>query len=269
MIWENHFAKGTQLTRVPVSELTVENGLKETRLFALKRKTEESRLVAIVSLQIKSLLDFLNLKTTMNPDQVIDTAEIIVSTYDDFSFTAIMDCFQKIKTNQEPFKNNFYERLDGRKLLSFFDIYRDYQLDFLQRKHEDKKVTSDFSLKGIKNKQFAEQLSLLKRKLIVKNNSSEPKTEASPINEMIQEWLKEYDELKLKGKLPKKIVSAQEYLRFKQSQLKSNKSFKVTDSVVQKWANEFWELRDKDKLHENINTYTEYFEYRIQLQTKG
>lgn len=295
--------------RVPVRELSIQNGLQEQRLFQLKRTHTEAELVLIVIKQIGSLIKFLNIKKTFNEEQILDTAEIIVADYDDFSLTAIMDCFHKIKTAKAPFDKKFYESIDGRKLLELFNLYRNAQSEFLEEKHQERKANQGNVLKqafmispndfkdgklkkkkkevmsevqkltnkiryeaSIKRSPFLQQ-QLLQQKANEGKASSEEieqlenlikkkeERDVNPINQLCQEWFAEFDKLEKKGKLPNKILTANDYLIFKQSEIKVENNI-ITDETMRAWSDEFFQLREKGKLPDGIDTYSKYFEWK-------
>ena len=125
------------MVRVPLSQITTDVGLQELRLFQLKKHVPELELIAILSLQLETLKDFLNVKANFTDNQILDTAELILQEYDDLSFTAIMDCLKLIKLGRPPFHKELYAAIDGRQVFAFLDKYRVYISELLESRHRD------------------------------------------------------------------------------------------------------------------------------------
>lgn len=109
--------------RIPNIHVNIEAGLKEHRLYHLKKTFEQKELTGIIALQITDLQEFLNVKSNMSAKQVFDTAELIVEEHEFMSFTLIQDCFNKIKKAEKPFDGSMYGSLDGRKIMEALQKY--------------------------------------------------------------------------------------------------------------------------------------------------
>jgi hypothetical protein len=143
--------------------ITKESGLAERRLFQLKFTQKAKSLVIMVSLQIQDLLDFFGFKNSMNANQILDTAEFIVDSYDNFSLRAIQHCFNMLKKGDPPFDKELYNTLNGAKILRFLKEYDAFIDDYLFSEATFKTETDkfraddrkDFTTQKIGNLSFA------------------------------------------------------------------------------------------------------------------
>lgn len=218
--WKKHFDGDIQ-SRIPISALSVQSGLEDRRFFVMKKHVDELLLIAVIAKQIEDLKSFLNLKSNFNSNQILDTAEIILQKYDDMSFTALMDCFSRIKTANPPFNGKLYESIDGRKVFEFLDTYRNYQIDYLENAHLDRKASSDFALDDLKNAdpKVVESLSKLTEKIRVDAILNKPEYRSTfkqtESEELVQEWIQEFHQLTVKE--PEKVPAGglEEFLESK------------------------------------------------------
>lgn len=191
--------------------ISVGHGLKDLRLFMMKKHATDIELGAVLMLQIRSLRDFLNVRKTMTEDQIGETAHMIMDEYDDFSFTAIMDCFNKIKRSRPPFHEKLYESLDGRKIMEYLSIYRAYQSEFLENAHKDRQQQSEFNISALakyekdetgelkpKNDKVIKGLQSLAHKLRVDamNDREKEYYERSQMDEMVKGWILDFDKIR-------------------------------------------------------------------------
>ena len=123
-----HLAGGKRISN---SIVTKEYALQEPCMFQLKNTMDVQTLEAVISLQIRNLLEFFNFKNTMNADQILDTAEFIVQDFDGLSLRAIQHCFNMIKKSEYPFNKELYNTINGHKILQFLAEYDKYIDDYL------------------------------------------------------------------------------------------------------------------------------------------
>lgn len=159
--WLNHLKNGS---RIPKEMITVEASISDRRFFLQKKIVSQKELGAIVMLQIESLQNFLNIKNKLGPDQIGETAALILSEYDDLNFTAIEDCFNRIKLAKAPFNDTLYESIDGRKILTFLERYRNYQIEFLEQKRLDEKQLAN-STEILQNDVFSSSISKISEQM--------------------------------------------------------------------------------------------------------
>lgn len=197
--WVQHYGKD-MAARVPMSMINVQQGLEDPRLFFLKKNTPESELVAILSLQIKDLANFLNISKNFSAMQMVDTAELILAEFDDLSFTAIQDCVNKIKTAKPPFDGPLYQSIDGRKLLEYFHRYRDHQIDMLEEQHHQTKVSEPEGFTNFKNPAIAEKLKGLSESLTrlnalskIEKDKLKPSPERTELDKQIHQWTNDFN----------------------------------------------------------------------------
>lgn len=98
------------------------------------------KLVALVSVMIKDLQDFLEPSRKMSAKAIMDTAELIVDEYLVFSLDMIVDCFRKVKAAKPPFDDEVYGALSGRKIMQWLGKYDKYVMGILNREAYEEKV---------------------------------------------------------------------------------------------------------------------------------
>lgn len=133
--WKQNFAGDMVISN---TQITIDAGLKETRLTALKKTVERVELIGIIVLQITDLLDFLGMQSKMSAKQIFDTAEFIIDDYDNFSFTGVQHCFNMIKKSEAPFNDTLYNSITGRKIIDWLHKYDTFVDDYLFQEAESK-----------------------------------------------------------------------------------------------------------------------------------
>ena len=106
----------------------------------LTKAVGRDKLVALVSVMIKDLQDFLEPSRKMSAKAIMDTAELIVDEYEVFSLDMIVDCFRKVKTAKPPFDDEVYGALSGRKIMQWLSRYDQYVMDMLNRESYEAKA---------------------------------------------------------------------------------------------------------------------------------
>lgn len=192
--WVTHF-KGDITNRIPNSQISVSAGLKDTRLFQLKSSVSEQPLIVVLAKQIESLKDFLNVKSNLTSEQILDTSELILSDFDDMSFTAIMDCFNSVKKGKKPFNDTLYEALDGRKILMFLDKYRDHQIEHLETVHADRKQLSEFKFRPSNNTAHIKDCKKLLDTLKKVSPNIKPDRVELENDDLVLSWIKDFEAL--------------------------------------------------------------------------
>lgn len=183
-------------------------------------KVPSFELAKIVSEQIRQFNNFINSAQGLSPNQIADTTELIIEEYSDLSITSIADCMNRIKLSKPPFDAKLYERVDGRKILSMLNLYRDYQLQEIQQFNKDQGADLEMNTRMMSNdvavykdlKNVVKEMRLKKVNDILKNTKQR---ELSGIDKLTHEWIDEFHKLKQKDKLPPKIILVDQYIQLK------------------------------------------------------
>jgi len=99
-------------------------------LVKIKTELGEKSILTILKIYIVDLNEFLNLARKMQPEQINQTAQLIL---DEFYYLKISDLsfiFKRIKTG---FYGSFYESLDGLKLMEIFYRYAQERADLIEK----------------------------------------------------------------------------------------------------------------------------------------
>lgn len=224
---------------------------------------------------IRTLILYTAKQFKWSKDMEVQEASVIaLDLYDRFKTETIEDItlmFAKARKGelkdritQNPIKLN--GRIDNETI---FNIIVPAYLDLKSQERENAYIKKK-NQKEAGNVELTEgqkkQLTNLKKVMLKKIRTPESKPvkkQLSPVNELCQEHFREYDRLKRyePDKIPKRITSSYDYLKFQFSKMK-HQNKPLTNGTVQKWAKEFWELRDQDKLPDGIDTYSKYFEFK-------
>lgn len=107
-------------------------------LASIKKAHGEKLSLAIIKTWIINLNDFLNISRKMTPAQIEETAEMIMADFYHYKTSDIALVFQRIKTG---YYGQFYESIDGMKILDMFYKYEEertgYFMNENERKHYD------------------------------------------------------------------------------------------------------------------------------------
>jgi len=101
---------------------------KSDSLAVINKKVGKETSLLILETWIVNLNDFLNISRKMTPEQIKETADMI---YDEFYYLKISDIsliFKRIKTG---FYGEFYESIDGMKLLKMFADYSQERVNMI------------------------------------------------------------------------------------------------------------------------------------------
>lgn len=116
--------------------------------------------IEIITYGISSLLGFLGLKQSMNPDQILMTAELLLEDYSDIPIDALKLFFRNVAKGKY---GQTYNSIDGQKLLiwfrQFYDEYMHELLEVKQREHEANKSDKYSLLETIVSHKVEEILS--------------------------------------------------------------------------------------------------------------
>ena len=123
-----------------VKKVETKKALEAPRIMHLTKAVGRDKLVALVSVMIKDLQDFLEPSRKMSAKAIMDTAELIVDEYEVFSLDMIADCFRKVKTAKPPFDDEVYGALSGRKIMQWLGRYDQYVMDMVNREAYEKKA---------------------------------------------------------------------------------------------------------------------------------
>jgi hypothetical protein len=86
----------------------------------IKKATGSETAQAYIEMWIINLLNFVNVGKTMNDDQVFETAMMILAEYPFLNIADINLVFKMAKLGK---MGQFYDRLDGQVILSWFETY--------------------------------------------------------------------------------------------------------------------------------------------------
>ncbi len=153
-------------------------------------------------------------------------------------------------------------RLDNETIFNqIVPAYLDLKAEQREVNYQNKKAIKPPKTEPLTPEQKKEFAKIKKSVTKIGTPKETKKPTPTTLDNMYQEWTAEYDKLKLEGKLPKRIVTLDDYwkLKLKEIEVKDNT---ITHAQMQKWANEFWELREQNKLPEGIKTYTQFFEWK-------
>lgn len=94
--------------------------LKVPSIGILSKQFDHDKIVDIIEIQIMDVLDFFNLKTSMSPNQIHQTAELILKAYYWITIPDITLCLQNAKLGQY---GKLYAAIDGQVILLWFEKY--------------------------------------------------------------------------------------------------------------------------------------------------
>ena len=126
--WQANF-KGDLV--ISNSEITIQTGLQEVRLFQLSKTQSAKDLISLIALQITDLIEFIGLSGKMSAKQIFDTAEFILDDYASFSLMALQHCFNLIKKSEPPFDEKLYNSISGKKIIEWLRRYDKLVDDFI------------------------------------------------------------------------------------------------------------------------------------------
>lgn len=89
-------------------------------LAAIRKKAGKNISLNIIKIWIVNLNDFLNISRKMNPAQIDQTSELI---YDEFYYLKISDIALLMKRIKTGHYGQFYESIDGMKIMEMFYQY--------------------------------------------------------------------------------------------------------------------------------------------------
>jgi len=93
---------------------------KAPALAVIRKEKGDTKARQAVELWISDLNDFLNISRKMSPQQIQQTATLIIQEFFYFNLADVNLIFTRAKKGQY---GNFYESLDGPKIFSWFDQY--------------------------------------------------------------------------------------------------------------------------------------------------
>lgn len=159
------------------------------------------RILQVIMLQIVSVLEFFNLKSSMSENQISETAKLV---YDEYHFLTIADialCFKNARLGKY---GKLYAAIDGQVILLWFKQYclerSNIAEDLALNEHQERKFAKTDIHPDIKQK----ILVMLEEK---KKQQEQPKVEGE-VHELpahIQEWFNEFDALSKAQKYPRLI----------------------------------------------------------------
>ena len=129
-------------------------------LGSIRREYSEDFQIAYVSVWIVNLNDFVNALRKMSPEQIEETATILVQEYSYLNLADINLVFRKIKKGEF---GQLFAEIDGMKVLSWFEQYA----------HERMHTAADISMShGEKFKQDLPRVSSAERENKIKNQQA-------------------------------------------------------------------------------------------------
>jgi hypothetical protein len=95
-------------------------------LVGLKKETSKDYVLAYIELWILSLSEFVNVKYSMSPAQISETAFYI---YQDYFYFKISDITLLFTNAKKGYYGDFFHALDGAMILGWFKIYAEERAD--------------------------------------------------------------------------------------------------------------------------------------------
>jgi hypothetical protein len=83
----------------------------------------------------------------------------------------------------------------------------------------------------------------------------------SPINQLVKDWINEFNKKRMDNKLPLKSMSADAYIQYKRERIELEGK-KVSDNQLAKWSHEFAELYHSNSLLDGIKTFVQFIEFK-------
>jgi len=106
----------------------------------LSKQHSTAKIIDIIHLKILDVLEFFNLKTSMNDKQITQTAELILKAYYWITVSDITLCFENAKLGQY---GKLYAAIDGQVILLWFKVYvadrANEAEDLMEREHNERK----------------------------------------------------------------------------------------------------------------------------------
>jgi hypothetical protein len=95
-------------------------------LASIRKKVGKNISLNIIKVWLINLNDYLNISRKMNPAQINETSELI---YDEFYYFKIADIALLMKRIKTGYYGQFYESIDGMKLMDMFYKYAQDRID--------------------------------------------------------------------------------------------------------------------------------------------
>jgi len=95
-------------------------------LAAIRKKVGKNISLNVLKVWLINLNDFLNISRKMNPAQIEETVNLI---YDEFYYFKVSDIALLMKRIKTGYYGQFYESLDGMKLMDMFYQYAQERVD--------------------------------------------------------------------------------------------------------------------------------------------
>jgi hypothetical protein len=163
-------------------------------LLKIKRINGDNYCKALVVKLVSDVCRFFNFNRNLNEEQMVQTVNLVIECYPDFTIEDFVRCFKGMKTGKY---GKFYEGMDGAKILNCLESYgieRDNEIIEFRRnqsneqKKSDKYMFNDLILPVLKNVSSK----IEEKKIDVKVRE---KTESEIL---IQEWFKLFDKIHYK-----------------------------------------------------------------------
>lgn len=190
-----------------------------------KKEVGEEPTVALVTIFLIDTVTFFNVGKSMDDVQITATAKMILSEYYFLKPEDFKVCFDRAKKG---YYGKLYDRLDGSIIMEWLNKYIDERAEVAENesreRHEEAK--KGIVMEGILPvlKQVVSELSINEKK-VQENEKKEPTG-----NDVVQEWMKDFDKLYLKQGVDNgirminyngKTIDCNEYLKIRLNEFKS------------------------------------------------
>ncbi len=127
-------------SNITATDLSTIVSTESCTIHELVRKYGDRSVTAIVIAGIADMLEFVNVQSSMNPNQISRTAQFMVESYDDMTLPSIKLFLKQIMHG----KYKIYNKIDGTDILSWFkDFYQEYWSE-----HQRQKIDENSKHKG-------------------------------------------------------------------------------------------------------------------------
>jgi hypothetical protein len=114
----------------------MENAIQGTTIKNLVKQIGDNTLLVALSGMILHTANFFNLTKSMNDDQAIDTASLLIETYPHETIEDFTIMFREAKKGKY---GELYNRLDGQLIFKWMGLYLEEKAKFREKQHQNMK----------------------------------------------------------------------------------------------------------------------------------
>lgn len=128
-------------------------------LASIRKKVGKNVSINILTVWLINLNDFLNISRKMNPVQIEETCDLL---YDEFYYLKISDIALLMKRIKTGYYGQFYESIDGMKIMEMFYQYAQERINgILERSEREER---ELKIKNNENNQRTKNTKIHRRK---------------------------------------------------------------------------------------------------------